>query len=90
LDRKTRKILIIYGQHHPRADIDCLYVPRKEGGRGLTQIEVAYLTETRKLLEYIDGSEDQLLQVVRTHQQNANASLPCTAHSHERNTKEKW
>ncbi|PNF23741.1 hypothetical protein B7P43_G17247 [Cryptotermes secundus] len=32
LDRKTRKILTTYGQHHPRADIDRLYVPRKEGG----------------------------------------------------------
>jgi hypothetical protein len=29
LDRKTRKMLTIYGQHHPRADIDRLHVPRK-------------------------------------------------------------
>jgi hypothetical protein len=28
---KTRKMLTIHGQHHPRADIDRLYVPRKEG-----------------------------------------------------------
>jgi hypothetical protein len=33
LDRKIRKT--IHGQHHPRADIDHLCVPRKEGGRGL-------------------------------------------------------
>jgi hypothetical protein len=31
LDMKTRKILTVYGQHHPRAGIDRLYVPRKEG-----------------------------------------------------------
>jgi hypothetical protein len=29
LERKTRKILTVYGQHHPRADIYRLYVPRK-------------------------------------------------------------
>ena len=39
LDWKTRKLLTIYGQHHPKADVDCLYVPRKQGGRGLMQLE---------------------------------------------------
>jgi len=29
LDRKTRKLLSIHGQHHPKADLDHLYVPRK-------------------------------------------------------------
>ena len=33
LDRKTRKLLTIHGQYHPKADVDCLYVleNRKEG-----------------------------------------------------------
>jgi len=35
LDRETRKLLTIHGQHHPKADVDRLYVPRKQGGRGL-------------------------------------------------------
>ena len=34
LDQKTRKLLTIHGQHHPKADVDRLYVPRKQGGRG--------------------------------------------------------
>ena len=29
LDRKTWKLLTIHGQHHPKADVDRLYVPRK-------------------------------------------------------------
>jgi hypothetical protein len=41
LDRKTRKMLTIHGQHHPKADIDRLYVPRKDGGKGLMQTEGA-------------------------------------------------
>jgi hypothetical protein len=35
MDTEIRKMLTIHGQHHTRADIDRLYVPRKEGGRGL-------------------------------------------------------
>jgi hypothetical protein len=54
------------------------------------QIETAYVTETTKLTEYIEGSEDPLLQVVRTHQHNVNASLPRAAHKCEKNTKETW
>jgi hypothetical protein len=41
-------MLTIHGQHHPKADIDLSYVPRKDGGRGLIQIEGAYITEVIK------------------------------------------
>jgi hypothetical protein len=90
LNRKTRKILTVYGQNHLRADTDRLYVPRKDEGRGLIQTEAAYITETKKQAEYIEGSEDPLMQVVRTHQHNENALLPCSAHKCEKNMKEKW
>ena len=39
IDRKTRKLFTIYGALHPKSDVDRLYVPRKEGGRGLISIE---------------------------------------------------
>ena len=42
LDRKTRKLLTIHGQHHQKADVDRLYVPRQQGGRGLMQLEAAH------------------------------------------------
>ena len=42
LDTKTRKFLTMYGMHHPKADVDRLYLPRNEGGRGLIQIELTY------------------------------------------------
>ena len=29
IERKTRKLLTIHGPHHPKADVDGLYVPRK-------------------------------------------------------------
>ena len=51
LDQKTRKLLTIHGQHHPKADVDHLYVPRKQGGRGMMQLEAAYAVEITKLVE---------------------------------------
>ena len=38
IDRKTRKLFTMYGALHPKSDVDKLYVPRKEGGRGLISI----------------------------------------------------
>ena len=35
IDRQIRKLLTIYGALHPKSDVDRLYIPRKEGGRGL-------------------------------------------------------
>jgi hypothetical protein len=43
LDRKTRRLLTIHGQQHPKADVDRLYVPRKQGGKGLMQLEEDYI-----------------------------------------------
>jgi hypothetical protein len=70
LDRKTRQMLTIQGQHHPKSDIDRLYVPKKDGGSGLMQIERAYITEVIKLKEYVEHTDDPLMQIVRTHQHN--------------------
>jgi len=47
LDRKTRKLPTIHGQHHPKVDVDRLYVPRKQGGRGLMQLETAHAVEIK-------------------------------------------
>jgi len=74
-----RKLLTIHGQHHPKADVDCLYVPRKQGGRGLMQLEAAQAVEIIKLVEYVDRKEDPLIQVVRTHQHNTDSAVLQTA-----------
>jgi hypothetical protein len=50
LDRNT-KLLTIHGQHHPTADVDRLCVPRKQGGRGLMELEAAYVIDITKLME---------------------------------------
>ena len=39
LDRKTRKMLTMYGAHHPKADVERIYLKRVEEGRGLIGVE---------------------------------------------------
>jgi hypothetical protein len=43
LARKARKILTIHGQHNLGKDTNHLYIPQKEGGRGLMQTEGTYI-----------------------------------------------
>jgi len=67
-----RKLLNIHGQHQPKADVDHLYVPRKQEGRGLLQTEAAYAVEITKPVEELDSNEDTLIQIVRTHEHSIN------------------
>jgi len=75
LDRKTRKLLTI----HPKADVDRLYIHRKQGGRGLMQLYAAHAVEITKLVQYIERKEDPLIQVVRTHQHSTDSAVLKTA-----------
>ena len=55
IDRKTRKLFTIYGALHPKSDVDRLYIPWKEGGRGLIRV----------LEVYVHGSKERLIQAAR-------------------------
>jgi len=70
IDRKTRKMLTMYKMHQPKADIDRLYVKRKEGGRGLVQTEAPYKAAIINIAEYLNTNykEDQFINVVKSHE----------------------
>ena len=68
LDRKTRKLLTIHRMHHPKADVHRIYLPRKEGGRGLIQILAAYKTSTIGLEVYLREKEDRFIKAVYKHE----------------------
>ena len=65
IDRKTRKLFTMYGALHPKSDVDRLYIPRKEGGRGLISIEDCVELARRGLEVYVHGSEERLIQAAR-------------------------
>ena len=50
---------------HPKSDVDRLYIPRKDGGRGLIAIEDFAELGVRGLEVYVHGSEERLLQTAR-------------------------
>ena len=60
-------MLTMYKMHHPRADLDRLYVKRK-GGRGLVQIEAAYKAEIMNIAEYLNTNykRDQFVSIVKS------------------------
>ena len=60
--RQTRKLFTIYGALHPKSDVDRLYIPRKEGRRGLISIQDCVELAIRGLEEYVHGSEERWIQ----------------------------
>ena len=60
IDRKTRKLFTIYGALHPKSDVDILYIPKKEGKRGLISIEECVELAMRGLEVYVHGSQERL------------------------------
>ena len=65
IDRKTRKLFTIYGELHPKSDVDKLYIPRKEEGRGLISIEDCVESAMRSLEVHVHGTEERLIQAAR-------------------------
>lgn len=52
LSVKIRTTLTKFGVHHPHASINRLYIPRKEGGRGMQHLAIVHDQVLRGLREY--------------------------------------
>ena len=55
----------MYGALHPKSDVDRLYIPKKEGARGLISIEDCVELAIRVLEKYVHRSEERLTQAAR-------------------------
>ena len=64
LDRRTRKLMTIYGTNHPKADVDRLYLLGCEGGRGLLGLEDCVQVEVHSLDKYLNTSKKKILKEV--------------------------
>ena len=53
-----------YHALHPQSDVDMLYMPRNEGGRGLLQVKQTVEEEKRALCDYIQNSTEDALKAV--------------------------
>ena len=68
IDRKIRKLMTLNRMHHPKADVSRMYIPRKEGGQGMINLEINYKTTTIGLNSYLESSEDRMLHAVLQHE----------------------
>ena len=64
MDRRTRKILAINRCMHTRRNVARLYLPRKEGGRGLFSIDECVRKESKSLYSYFRENTEWILQGV--------------------------
>ena len=55
----------MHGVHHSAADVDRLYAPCSDGGRGLQQIELTYQSCIVRLNCYLAHSSDPFIQMIR-------------------------
>ena len=62
MDRKTRKLLTMYQAMHPRSNVDRLYLPHSEGGKGLLSLKECFNAEKRSLGLYLKMNEDEWLR----------------------------
>ena len=70
VDTKVQKLLIINRMHHPKSDVNRLYLSRMEGGRGLVQLELSLKTLIIGMDIYLNNTNDWMLKLAKKHEQN--------------------
>ena len=65
MDRMTRKTMTMNAALHPRDSVCRLHIPRKQGGRGLIGIEDCVELAILGLKNYVNGSQDKLIEGAR-------------------------
>ena len=65
MDRKTRKIMTLNKEFHPKSEKDRLYASGSKGGRGLLCCRSCIMTEENDLGWYIKHQIEPLLEAVK-------------------------
>ena len=58
--------MTMYNALHPKSNFDHLYIPRKEGGRGLQGVEKTGKVTNLGLENYVKNSRERLLTAARS------------------------
>ena len=61
IDRKTRKMLNMYGGLHPKSNVDRLYLKRENGGRRLISVGDCIMNERNNLRLYVKDSSENFI-----------------------------
>ena len=60
--QKDQKLLNMYQALHPRSNVDRLYLPRNEEGKGLISLEECVNAEKRSLGQHLKMNENEWLR----------------------------
>ena len=64
MDTKRRKLMTLNKMYHPKADMNIMYVPRREAERGMINLKMTFKTTSIGLNSYLERSHDWMLYVV--------------------------
>ena len=64
IDIRTKKLMTMEGIFHQKGDVDCLYLMRKDGGKGMISVEDCVRMEEKNLARYIMRSKERLFGVI--------------------------
>ena len=70
MERRTRKLLIMHNELHSQSDVDRVYIPRKEGGRGLMCVEYSVKLADTCLERYVKECKEGLIVAARGNNDN--------------------
>ncbi|XP_044762004.1 uncharacterized protein LOC123319205 [Coccinella septempunctata] len=90
LDRRIRTTLTQQGMLHPNSAIERLYLPRKEGGRGLSSLEHTCLKEEKKLTQYFEKNNLPLHQWIAAQRRIASTSRNIQEEDPAEKLRNKW
>ena len=68
IDTKISKQLTCHRMHHPKSNIDRLYLQGNNGGRRLIHLETFYKSSTIGLFHYLSNTEDRMLKLVHLYE----------------------
>ena len=79
MDQRTRKLITMYKALHPKDDVDSLYVPRKEGGRGFASTEDSVDALIQRQDDYIKKLGKRQITTTRSNRVNTSINKTKTS-----------
>ena len=68
VDTKIRSLLTMHRMHHSNSGVTRLYLPRKEGGRGVVQLELFLKTSIIGMEACLNNKKYWILKLVKKHE----------------------
>ena len=65
VDTEIHKLLTMHRMHHPKSDVNRLYLPRKEEGTGLVQLKLSLKISIIGMDTYLSNTDDWMFKTIK-------------------------